>query len=274
VGFFVLLNQQNHISTVSFNLLRGYDGDLKVIALWAFYKSQFVNSVISNYNPNRVVRVRPNIGVTRNTIYKHINILIDNGFAEMRGKHLHLKSKVDMAEEYHDLGKKNTPSYYKIQNIKKQGGNNIKEILLALQAESVLTRYKQINRLPSGGTKISSQQKIQRATPVSISNGQFAKMLNISKSSAQRILNKANGLHYVKYNIPKRRIGTLLSQDEFERLKSKEKGLFVWRGQIWQKFPSLFMPKEEFSYYTMINNINILLNSNNVLTPPPHHREP
>jgi hypothetical protein len=65
---------------------------IPLIAMWCRFKMAFPNSVIYNYTPHSL-HTKGRLPISRNTITKYVNLFIENGLAQMKGKHLILTPK-------------------------------------------------------------------------------------------------------------------------------------------------------------------------------------
>lgn len=214
-------------------------GDTKGQAIYAYYKTVFVNSVISNYKDRNITKRKKNIGYCRSTFVKHIQYLISSGYAVESGSIVRLISKQELADKHKKKHKKAAYYPYKMKR------GTIKDILLQLQVYPIINKFKQINFDPiQRGNKIS----LTSAIPVAISSNWLSKELGVSKSTAQRVMRRSNYRYTIKWNHQRRWLAPYLCEEQFEALKRTEIGVFHWKGSIWQKKPSVFLPMELYKY--------------------------
>jgi hypothetical protein len=217
---------------------------MKPLAIYAFMKRQFSNSLITNYTPTRVTHIRPEIGISRNTVARYVRILLENDLAYFDGPHLRLVAKLKLAELSRDE-KTKRPRYYRITP------GNVKHILLALRCQPINTRYNQINYKPrEKGNKFSLTTT--RATPVVLSLRTISVLLNVSPSTAARVAKQGHGTYFMKYNFPKYRIGPAFDPGYVREVKRALPGIFEWKGALYQKLPSMFAPREGFEHLHMV----------------------
>lgn len=52
----------------------------------------------------------------------------------------------------------------------------------------------------------------------------------------------------VKYNHSRRFLANYVCKEQFEAIKTAEIGVFLWKGKIYQKKPSVFVPFNLYSF--------------------------
>lgn len=223
------------------------------LARLAYVKSLYPRSIVYNYSVNKVFR-EGRTGFCKNTIRKYFAEFIKNDFAYINDKgHLIFRPKLELARKQNQMlaGKiKNNPELLK-QHRKtkkptffKMERGSIKDLLLQLNCEYVLTKHKQVtySKKAKQLTVSSPQMGDPAEMPITIASSQLANYLGKSNSSAQRILRKANFRILVGFAHAKRKLCRITSESHFEWLKSTESGIFAYRGWVWQKKPTEYLP--------------------------------
>jgi hypothetical protein len=220
-------------------------GDVNAQAIFAYYKSVFSNSIISRYKDYKILERKPEIGYSRNTFVKHIGILLEKEYARQVGNTVVLISKKELAERHTNDRRNGTKKpLTKFYPYKVKRGT-IKDIALQIQIRPIIVKFQQVNFDPfEKENKIS----LTRATPVSISSKWLSEELLVSKATAQRIMKRSNYRYTVKWNHQRRLLEPFVCQSQFERVKKAEIGVFYWKGNIWQKKPSVFLPMDLYFY--------------------------
>jgi hypothetical protein len=256
---------------LSYNLLKREDK--KMLAYWAYYKSLYSNSII--IGTPRAIAKEGRTGYSPNTIAKHLAYFMENGLAKKENGRYILTPKEDLALEVTipSKAKKDNDIYKRVTKSKRNRYftkiplGTVKEMYSSIAAYKLVNLYKQVNheRNVYRKDKTPSANSIQCASPITLSNRGFAKIMNVSPSTAQRIIFFQDGKSIRKYNFKLKKICAAHSRGMYEGMKSKFQGVFCHKGVIYQKLPSVFLPIDVYTHKAMIDYMATISNANQTL---------